>query len=179
MQARDVTWSQLCGQMDDSSSCSAGKIHKRRLDAQRLFFYRSSDVYKRQALWIAPLVRGKIPEDVMTIPDLMEYLYNRKAKVFSTIAVLAGVLYNGANITVISQLLALMFDMPTVISVVVSGIIVGIYVLASGMWSVTMTDTFQLGFISFSVGIGVIMVMNMTGGWDAIFSSQMCIRDRC
>ena len=123
------------------------------------------------ALWIAPLVRGKIPEDVMTIPDLMEYLYNRKAKVFSTIAVLAGVLYNGANITVISQLLALMFDMPTVISVVVSGIIVGIYVLASGMWSVTMTDTFQLGFISFSVGIGVIMVMNMTGGWDAIFSS--------
>lgn len=123
------------------------------------------------ALWIAPLVRGKIPEDVMTIPDLMEYLYNRKAKVFSTIAVLAGVLYNGANITVISQLLALMFDMPAVISVIVSGAVVGIYVLASGMWSVTMTDTFQLGFISFSVGIGVIAVMNMTGGWDAIFAT--------
>ncbi len=123
------------------------------------------------ALWIAPLVRGKIPEDVMTVPDLMEYLYNRKAKFFSTIAVLAGVLYNGANITVISQLLALMFDMPTVISVIVSGVIVGIYVLASGMWSVTMTDTFQLGFISFSVGIAVIAVMNMTGGWDAIFAA--------
>lgn len=123
------------------------------------------------ALWIAPLVRGKLPEDVMTIPDLMEYLYDRKAKFFSTIAVLAGILYNGANLTVISQLLALMFDMPTLLSVIIAGVIVGIYVLASGMWSVTMTDVFQLAFISVAVGIGVIAVMNMTGGWEVIYGT--------
>ena len=123
------------------------------------------------ALWIAPLVRGRIPEDVMTVPDLMEYLYNRKAKFFSTIAVLAGVLFNGANMVVISQLLAMMFDLPTAVSIIISGIIVGIYVLASGMWSVTMTDVFQLGFISLSVGVGVIAVMNMTGGWEVVYGA--------
>lgn len=123
------------------------------------------------ALWIAPLVRGKIPEDVMTVPDLMEFLYDRKSKVLGTVAVLAGVLYNGVNFLVISQLLEMMFDFPSFVAILISGCIVGIYVLASGMWSVTMTDVFQLGFISFSVGVGVIAVMNMAGGWDAIFGT--------
>ena len=123
------------------------------------------------ALWIAPLVRGKIPEDVMTVPDLMEFLYDRKAKILGTVAVLAGVLYNGVNFLVISQLLEMMFDFPSFVAILISGCIVGIYVLASGMWSVTMTDVFQLAFISFSVGVGVVAVMNMTGGWDVIFGA--------
>lgn len=123
------------------------------------------------AIWIAPLVRGKIPENVLTVPDLMEYLYDRKAKLLSTIAVLAGVLYNGVNFLCISQLLELMFDFPSIVAIIISGIITGIYVMASGMWSVTMTDMFQLGFISISVGLAVILVMNATGGWEVIYSS--------
>lgn len=123
------------------------------------------------ALWIAPLVRGKIPEDVLTVPDLMEYLYDRKAKLLSTIAVLAGVLYNGVNFLVISQLLELMFDFPSIVAIIISGVITGIYVMASGMWSVTMTDVFQLLIISVSVGIGVIMIMNAAGGWEGIFNT--------
>ena len=123
------------------------------------------------ALWIAPMVRGKIPEDIMTVPDLMEYLYNRKAKVLSTIAVLAGVLYNGVNFLVISQLLELMFDFPSIVAIIISGIITGIYVLASGMWSVTMTDVFQLLFCSLSVAMAVVLCMNYVGGWDAIFTA--------
>lgn len=123
------------------------------------------------ALWIAPIVRGKIPEYVLTVPDLLEYLYDRKAKLLGTIAVLAGVLYNGANFLVISQLLEMMFNFPSVVAIIISGCITGIYVLASGMWSVTMTDVFQFGFISISLGIAVISVMNMTGGWEVIYST--------
>ena len=123
------------------------------------------------ALWIAPLVRGKIPENVLTVPDLMEYLFDRKAKVLSTIAVLAGVLYNGVNFLCISQLLTMMFDFPALVAIIISGIITGIYVMASGMWSVTMTDVFQLGFISISVGLAVIICMNEVGGWEVIYNT--------
>ena len=123
------------------------------------------------ALWIAPLVRGKIPEDVMTIPDLMEYLYDRKAKVLGTIAVAAGILYNGVNMLVISQLLALMFNFPQWLAIIAAGIMLGIYVLSSGMWSVTMTDVFQMGFISLAVAVGVIACMNMAGGWAHIYAT--------
>ena len=89
----------------------------------------------------------------------------------STIAVLAGVLYNGVNFLVISQLLELMFDFPSIVAIIISGVITGIYVMASGMWSVTMTDVFQLLIISVSVGIGVIMIMNAAGGWEGIFNT--------
>ena len=123
------------------------------------------------ALWIAPLVRGKIPEDCLTIPDLMEFLYDKKAKLLGTIAILAGIFYNGVNMLVISQLLQMMFDFPAMIATIISGIIVGIYVLGSGMWSVTMTDVFQFVYMSISVGIAVIMVMNHVGGWDGIFTA--------
>lgn len=123
------------------------------------------------ALWIAPLVRGRIPEDCLTIPDLMEFLYDKKAKFLGTIAVLAGVLYNGVNFLVISQLLQMMFDLPGFIATIISGIIVAIYVLGSGMWSVTMTDVFQFGYMSISVGIAVVMVMNHVGGWESIYDA--------
>lgn len=123
------------------------------------------------ALWIAPFVRGKIPEDCLTVPDLMEFLYNRKAKILGAIAVIAGVLYNGVNMLVISQLLQFMFNFPAFVAIILSGIIVAIYVLASGMWSVTMTDVFQFAYMSIAVGIAVIMVMKNVGGFEAIYAS--------
>jgi SSS family solute:Na+ symporter len=123
------------------------------------------------AVWIAPLVRGKIPEDCVTIPDLMEFLYGKKARLLSTISIMAGVLYNGVNFLIISQLLQYMFDLPSWIAIVCSGIILAIYVLVSGMWSVTMTDTFQLVYMSISVGIAVIIIMHETGGWEVIYNS--------
>ena len=123
------------------------------------------------AVWIAPFVRGRIPEDCMTIPDLMEFLFNRKAKVLGAIAVIAGVLYNGVNMLVVSQLLQFMFNFPAWLAITISGIIVAIYVLASGMWSVTMTDVYQFVFMNLAVGIGLILVMKNVGGFDAIFAA--------
>jgi SSS family solute:Na+ symporter len=123
------------------------------------------------ALWIAPLVRGRLPEDCLTIPDLMEYLYGKKAKFLGAISVIAGVLYNGVNFLVISQLLQYMFNLPSYIAILISGLILAVFILVSGMWSVSMTDVFQLVYMSISVGIAVIMVMRATGGWDAIFSA--------
>ncbi|HZK02325.1 MAG TPA: sodium:solute symporter family protein [Anaerovoracaceae bacterium] len=123
------------------------------------------------ALWIAPFVRGRIPEDCLTIPDLLEYFYDRKAKVLGAIAVNIGILYNGVNMLVISQLLQYMFNFPPALSVIISGLIVAIYVLSSGMWSVTMTDVFQFVYMSLSVGIAVIMVSKNVGGFEAIYNA--------
>ena len=123
------------------------------------------------ALWIAPMVRGRLPEDCMTIPDLLEHLYNKKAKFLGTFSIFAGVFYNGINFLVISQLLQYMFDFPPLIATIVAGVISAIYILVSGMWSITMTDVFQLVYMSASVGIAVIIVMHSVGGWDAIFGS--------
>lgn len=123
------------------------------------------------ALFIAPFVRGKIPEDCLTVPDLMEFLYNRKAKILGAVAVIAGVLYNGVNMLVISQLLQFMFNFPAAVAIILSGVIVAIYVLASGMWSVTMTDVFQFVYMSLAVGIAVILVMRNVGGFEAIFTA--------
>ncbi len=123
------------------------------------------------ALWIAPFMRGRIPEDCLTIPDLLEYLYDRKAKVLGAFSIVIGVLYNGVNLLVISQLLQYMFNFPPAASVIISGIIVGIYVLSSGMWSVTMTDVFQFVYMSLSVGLAVILVSKNVGGFEAIHNA--------
>jgi SSS family solute:Na+ symporter len=123
------------------------------------------------ALWIAPLIRGRLPDDCLTIPDLMEYLYDKKAKFLGAISVIAGVLYNGVNFLVISQLMQFMFDLPAYVAIIASGIILAIYILVSGMWSVSMTDVFQLVYMSISIGVATIMVMQYTGGWEAIYAA--------
>ena len=123
------------------------------------------------AIWIAPFVRGKIPEDCMTVPDLLEYLYDKKAKVLGAIAVLAGVLYNGVNFLCVAQLVHLIFGLPNWTAVLVSGVTIGAYVFASGLWAVTVTDVFQLGYMSISAGIAIIYAMNMVGGFEGIFAA--------
>lgn len=123
------------------------------------------------AVWIAPLVRGKIPEDVMTVPDLLEHLYDKKVRVLGAITILAGILYNGANFLVISQLLHLIFGIDQLTAIIIAGITIGVYLTLSGLWAVAGTDVIQMAYMTIAAGIAVIPAMNLAGGFDGLVMS--------
>jgi SSS family transporter len=123
------------------------------------------------ALWIAPLVRGKLPEDVMTVPDLLEYLYDKRVKFLGALTILAGVLYNGANFLVISQLMHLIFGISQFTAILISGITVGIYVTASGLWAVAVTDVVQMAYMTIAAGLAVVPALKLAGGFEGLYAS--------
>ena len=59
------------------------------------------------ALWIGPIVRNKIPDWVITFPDLFEYMYDRKTKFVLALSMLPPFLYEAALLTAAGQVLAL------------------------------------------------------------------------
>ena len=51
------------------------------------------------AVWIGPLVRNKIPDWVLTMPDLMAYMYDKKTKFVMALGMLPPFLYESALLT--------------------------------------------------------------------------------
>lgn len=106
------------------------------------------------ALWVGPLVRDKMPDWVITMPDLMEYMYSRNTKLIMAIGMMCPVLYEAALLTAGGQVIAYVTGMNMWLAFAILGIIVIIYTSLSGMFGLAVTDMVQ--FIIMSVAAGVL-----------------------
>lgn len=116
------------------------------------------------ALVIGPMVRSDIPDWVVTLPDLLEFLYDRKTKIAAGFAILPLVLYESALLFAIGQVLHMITGMNMLLAMAICGGILAFYTSMSGMWGVAVTDIFQFAIMTFSAGMLIYPIATQNGG---------------
>ena len=128
------------------------------------------------ALWIGPMTRDKLPDWVITLPDMIRYFYNKPAGVLASIVPMASILYCCALMFAAGDVLHLVAGVPIWATMIVAGVAIIIYTMMAGMWGLAVTDLIQFMVMTVSAGavlLGVYMHFNGADGFlDAIMASD-------
>lgn len=127
------------------------------------------------ALWVGPLVRDKMPDWVITMPDLMEYLYSKNTKLVMAIGMLCTVLYEAALLTAGGQVIAYVTGINMWLAFAILGVIVVLYTSLSGMFGLAVTDMLQFVIMSVAAGVLCIGMYFHFDGFGAIFQQASAI----
>ena len=96
------------------------------------------------ALWIGPLVRDKMPDWVITMPDLMQYMYSKNTKLVMALGMLCTLLYESALLTAGGQVISYVTGINMWVAFVILGIIIVIYTSLSGMFGLAVTKLYPM-----------------------------------
>ena len=121
------------------------------------------------AVWIGPLVRNKIPDWVLTMPDLMAYMYDKKTKFVMALGMLPPFLYESALLTAGGSVIAYVTGMNMWVAFVLLGIIIIFYTSLSGLWGLAVTDMMQFVVMSVAAGVLCFGLMAHFGGFGSLF----------
>ena len=116
--------------------------------------------------FIAPKIRAT---EVKTVPEYFRRKYGKIAGVFTSVTMflpLIGLTAGQfmASATILSVMLGIAFK-PALIAV---AIIVTVYAVMGGMWSVAITDFVQVGLIVLGMLIALPFAINFAGGWENV-----------
>jgi len=121
---------------------------------------------------IGPHVRDKIPDWVVTVPDMMKYFYNNKVKLISALTYIANLLYDSALLYAIAEVLKLVTGTSMILSLAISGLVIVLYTALSGLWGLAVTDLIQFAIMTVSAGALMIGIVALHGGmpeiWDKV-----------
>jgi solute:Na+ symporter, SSS family len=124
---------------------------------------------------IGPHVRDKIPDWVVTVPDMMKYLYSGKIKLISAVTYIANLLYDSALLFAIAEVLKLVSGMPMVVSLIVAGAVIAIYTALSGLWGLAVTDLIQFAIMTVAVGTLMVGIIVKYDGLPVIWENVRAI----
>ena len=127
------------------------------------------------AVWIGPIVRNKIPDWVLTMPDLMAYMYDKKTKLVMAIGMLPPMLYESALLTAGGQVIAYVTGMNMWVAFAILGVIIIFYTSLSGLWGLAVTDMLQFVVMSVSAGVLCIGLFMHFGGFGSLFDQVAAI----
>ncbi len=137
-----------------------------------LFFVIPSELMRLPlALWIGPMTRDKIPDYVVTLPDLIRYFYNKTSGVLSGVVPMASILYCCALLFAVGEVLYLVSDLPIWFTMMISGLAIILYTALAGMWGLAVTDLIQFMVMTVSAGAVLIGLYSYFGGTDALFAA--------
>lgn len=121
------------------------------------------------ALWLGPKVRDRIPDWVVTMPDLFEYLYSKKTKLIVAISMLTPILYESALLTAGGQVIHYVTGINIWVAMIILGTIVVLYTSLSGMWGLAVTDLIQFAVMTVAAGMLCWGILNTYGGLGEIY----------
>lgn len=127
------------------------------------------------ALWIGPLVRDKMPDWVITMPDLMEYMYSRNTKLIMAIGMLCPVLYEAALLTAGGQVISYVTGINMWVAFIILGLIIVGYTSLSGMFGLAVTDMVQFVIMSIAAGVLCVGMFMHFDGFAPIFEQAHTI----
>jgi len=135
-----------------------------------IFFYVAMQALVRipLATWIGPYVRDSIPAHVVTLPDLIAHLYDKKSAYVGGVMVVTIAIYSGALLFAIGEVLHLVTGLPLFLGMVIAGAVVGIYTAAGGLYSVAVTDCVQWVIMAGSAGLAAFYLYPFVGGWEGL-----------
>jgi SSS family solute:Na+ symporter len=124
------------------------------------------------AIWIGPYTRDKLPDHVVTLPDMIRHLYDRKTGVLGGVVPVFSVLYSAALLFAVGEVLHLVTGLPIFFTVVVAGLAIIFYTTMAGLWALAVTDLIQFAVMTVSGGALAIGILNHFGSmqniWDSI-----------
>src|SRR5665648_371922 len=116
--------------------------------------------------FIAPKFRAS---EVKTVPEYFRRRYGKTAGLFTAITMILPLIGLAAGQFMASAtVLAVMLGINWQASLITVAIIVTIYAVMGGMWSVAITDFAQVGLIVVGMLIAIPFSLRFAGGWDSV-----------
>ena len=123
------------------------------------------------ALWIGPLTRDKIPDYVVTLPDLVGYFYDKRTKALSAVVPIFSVLYSAALLFAVGDVLHMVTGLPLFATVVIAGVAIIFYTALAGLWALAVTDMIQFTVMTVAAGALGLGILSEFGGMTPVFDA--------
>lgn len=127
------------------------------------------------AMWIGPMTRTKMPDWVVTLPDLFRYLYNKPTGLLSAICPISSQLYCCALLFAVGEVLNLVSGMNIWVAMIIAGAVIVVYTFLAGMWGLAVTDLIQFMIMTVSAGALLIGIFTHFGSASAMFEASRAI----
>jgi high affinity choline transporter 7 len=112
-----------------------------------------------------------------TLIDPFEARFGRHWAVVVALPALLGEVFWSAELLVaIGSTFGVMLGVPLAWAIVVSALVVIVYTMLGGMWSVAYTDAFQLGLVALGLLVAIPVVFHAAGGMSEVWASYVASR---
>ena len=119
--------------------------------------------------FLAPKFRAAT---VKTVPEYFRRRYGKSAGLVTAIIMLLPLIgLTAGQFIASSVILSTMLGISYKTAVIIVAVVVTIYFIMGGLWSVTLTDFIQVFLIIIGMIIAVPFAMNMAGGWDNVVAN--------
>lgn len=119
--------------------------------------------------FLAPKFRAAM---VKTVPEYFRRRYGKSSGVITALIMFVPLIgLTAGQFIASSVILSTMLKLDYKVAVLIVGIVVTIYAIMGGLWSVTLTDFVQVFLIVVGMIIAVPFATNLAGGWDAVVAN--------
>lgn len=119
--------------------------------------------------FLAPKFRAAM---VKTVPEYFRRRYGKSSGVITALIMFVPLIgLTAGQFIASSVILSTMLNLDYKVAVLIVGIVVTIYAIMGGLWSVTLTDFVQVFLIVVGMIIAVPFATNLAGGWDAVVAN--------
>lgn len=125
------------------------------------------------AFVLLTFMAGKFREtEVKTVPEYFRRRYGVLAGVFTSITMFLPLIgLTAGQFMASATVLSVMMGLSWKTSLITVSIIVTIYAVMGGMWSVSITDFVQVGLIFAGMLIAIPFALNYAGGWEQVVAN--------
>ena len=123
------------------------------------------------AIWIGPIFRDRMPDDVYTLPDLLAHLYGARTGKICAVLILIELVYAGALLFIVAEAIHLVMGFPILPTVIVCATVVLFYTMVSGLWATAVTDLFQFVVMTSGAGLLAFFLWTTVGGFSGLAAS--------
>ena len=119
--------------------------------------------------FVAPKFRAAT---VKTVPEYFRRRYGKSCGIITAVIMLLPLVGLTAGQFIASAvILSTMLNIDYQVAVIIVAVVVTVYSIMGGLWSVTLTDFVQVFLIVIGMIIAVPFAMNYAGGWDNVASN--------
>jgi SSS family solute:Na+ symporter len=116
--------------------------------------------------FIAPKIRAT---EVKTVPEYFRRKYGKVAGVFTAVTMFLPLIgLTAGQFMASAVILSVMLGIPYTPALIAVAIVVTIYAIMGGMWSVAITDFVQVGLIVLGMLAAIPFAVNFAGGWENV-----------
>ena len=119
--------------------------------------------------FLAPKFRAAM---VKTVPEYFRRRYGKSSGVITALIMFVPLIgLTAGQFIASSVILSTMLNLDYKVAVLIVGIVVTIYAIMGGLWSVTLTDFVQVFLIVAGMIVAVPFATNLAGGWNAVVAN--------
>lgn len=125
------------------------------------------------SLLLTALIFGRLMRrgGYITIIDFFDLRYGKRMGLLAALVqVIAEVGWIGGQLVAFGVILQMFAGIPLLWGITFSCVVLIFYTCQGGMWSVTVTDLFQMGFIIAGVAALLLIMVPQAGGWSGLFT---------